>query len=363
MKSLVRNFLVSLFLIVALYPCHLWALEGYGVRYTLHGLLNVESDEIAGPIHLHAADGRVFILKMDPFRARALRNQWVIVEGKAKRSDAIEYLDVDSIKASATPPQFATQQKYADYQQPAKLVSQVGQQFQIDGIRWNIAQDPATSTVKAVHTWKRATIDIEKVRNVYIVAKPMQPEIILAHCMFVFTFDKGGFVSENGEESQGLTLSIEAGLPPGKMYGLVSCTKKTFNVVWNLTTWENYANLWIPFATESKNPRLTFYPLHLDGAQKKQLLQQSILQACKNRDGEFYHTTRNNCTNNLMILLNSVLPSNKEINLWYVPNMLYDLHATVPVAVLKTLMRDGILGDPVFEINRDYFVTDIPDRP
>ena len=196
-----------------------------------------------------------------------------------------------------------------------------------------------------------------------MVAYPMVPEFILAHAMLVFTFKPGGLVNSSGQESQALTLTIEAALPPGQMYDLIKCAKKTFNIVWNLTTFENYAKQQIVFNPyTTKSHRLIIYPVRLDEGQKKQLLKEAIIQAGKNRGGEYYHITRNNCTQNLVVLLNHVLPLPKQIKQWWIPNCLYNMNATVPVNVFKSLIKKEILGDVIFEISTEKFTSKIP-RP
>ena len=140
------------------------------------------------------------------------------------------------------------------------------------------------------------------------------------------------------------------------MYDLPKTLKKTFNIVWNLTTWENYARATIQFEQEEK--RLIFYPVTLRQDQKQQLLRETLAQTVKNRRGEFYHITRNNCINNLVLLLNRVI--DEPFEMWWVPNMLYNMHVTAPTHVFKTLIQKGILQDTNYELNRSNFSTVTP---
>jgi hypothetical protein len=53
-----------------------------------------------------------------------------------------------------------------------------------------------------------------------------------------------------------------------------------------------------------------------------------------------------------------VLAKDKQIKLWKIPGMLYNLKATMPVSVVKMLKKKGLIGEPSLTITKDNFVTD-----
>lgn len=324
-----------------------------GVRYELKGVLIEDSKGFT----LHTRDGRVFLLDVSPEKVKPFLNRWVSVHGNAHAADKTEILKVSKISQTNEPakPVFA-EELYSYYQKPAKLASRSGSKYTIDNVRWGIRQDPEANEPKSLHSWTTAAVDAEKVDQVFMVVLPMKPEVILAHAILVFTFKPGGFVNKSGSEAQALTVTIEAALPPGEMYDLAKTVKKTFNMVWNLTTFENYARMQVQYNKSEK--RLIFYKVNLNEAQKKQLLQDAIAEACKNRRGEFYHITRNNCINNLVILLNRVL--DEKLHMWWIPNALYNMTVTAPIHVFKTLMQKGIISDAEFELNRSNLASYFP---
>ena len=85
------------------------------------------------------------------------------------------------------------------------------------------------------------------------------------------------------------------------------------------------------------------------------LISETILQATVNRQGEYYNTVTNNCTNNLIVLLNRVLPEVQRVNMWWLPSMVYNMQATTPVVVPKMLMKRGLLCEVLPEVNGSNF--------
>ena len=73
--------------------------------------------------------------------------------------------------------------------------------------------------------------------------------------------------------------------------------------------------------------------------------------AAVNRDGEFYNTVTNSCCNNLVIVINGVVPEQQRVKMWTVPYLVYNLAATIPVKVPGTLQAKGLLGPELPTIN------------
>lgn len=331
--------------------------EAFGVRYTIEGVLLQQGDKYV----VNDPDGRVFQLIIDDCEARKLIDKYVRVEGKAKRADETDVLKVQKIDAIPEPTGPALPVAHADYQRPVKILKTTADSFVIKDFRFGIEQDPATSSLKAKHEFTTVTVKPELLEDAYLILKPFPPRCVAGHSLFCFSFKKGGVVTADGRESQTLVLTIEAYKKLGQTYGLVKTLKKAFEIVWSLVSWSNYANLNVKFNTDT-DKQLLVYPFKLTRAEKIALLRETILQAGKDRKGEFYHTTRNNCTNNLVILLNRVLPASKQIKLWTIPVVLYNVKTTMPVLLVKNLMKRGIIGELCGEVTTQKFTTEMPPK-
>ncbi len=326
----------------------------YAVNYKLSGVINVIKDRV----YLNTSDSRIYQLLMDAKDARKFNERSVVVEGKASKADDVSVIKVKKVKEIPLSDLDLPLPEYEAYQKAPSLVEEREGKLKVSNIRWKIEQDPSSKERKANHGWEIATINPDKVLNAYFVLKPFAPKFIAAHSLYVFTFADGGMVAEDGKEAHSLALSIEAHKKIGQSYGLIKTMKKSFNIVWLLTTWDNYANLNVNF-NKSSDTELFIYPMKLTAEQTKALLVETVKQACVNRSGEFYHTIRNNCTNNLVVLLNRVVSQDKQIKLWRIPGVFYNLKTTMPLRLAKLLKKKGFISEPIKKVTRQEFYTDI----
>ena len=329
--------------------------EPFAVRYTIEGFL-VQKD---GRFVVNDPDGRVFELLVDAGEARTLLEKYVRVEGKARRADDTGTLKVQKIAAIPEPTGPELPVAHADYQRPVTILQTTDDAYVIKDVRWGIEQDPATSSLKARHEFVTATVKPELLEDAYFILKPFFPRCVAGHTLFCFTFKKGGVVCSDGRESPTLALTIEAYKKIGQTYGLIKTLKKSFEIVWELVTWANYATLNVKFNTDT-DKQLLVYPFRLTREQKVALLKETIKQCGVNRKGEFYHTTRNNCTNNLAILLNRVLPPDRQLKLWTIPSVLYNVKTTMPVKLINSMIKKGLIGEAVGEVTTKRFTTEMP---
>jgi hypothetical protein len=240
---------------------------------------------------------------------------------------------------------------YKNSQRPPRLLNSSPRGLKVANVRWS-RQKKKDSDGDPLYYWRKVNIKPELIENVYFIKKPFPPEWIAAHCLMLYTFKKGGLTDEKGNESRGLVLSIEAYQRKDQSYSLKEGLKNKFGIVWQLTTWEDYAAESCHFA----DYQLIAYPVRFNNAQKKQLLNETIKESVKNRRGEFYHTTRNNCTNNLVILLDKV--AKKKIRFWTIPSMIYNMRATMPVMVPKYLQKKGLLDKECSAVSKNNFFAD-----
>jgi hypothetical protein len=311
------------------------------VNYRLEGLVTVRSAKAK----LTTNDGRVFQLENLPFvEAAKYDGKTVEIHGSVRQADELGVLTVKSIKIVSPDRQKVVLPPYKGHQRPPRLVSNRNGVMTFGNLRWRMKPGDFPRGLEE-HEYRIAMLQPAKVKNVYFTLKPFPPEWIAAHSLFIFTLEDGALTTTNGESSNGLILSIEAWQRKDQSYSLTEGLKDAFGISWILTSFEDYMDEIV-----YRNDRLVLYPVNLSQQQKAQLLEETIKLACVNRQGEFYHTVTNNCTNNLVILLNRVLEPQRKIDLWWLPSMAYNLRATVPVAVPRYLIKKKILLDQMKEI-------------
>jgi hypothetical protein len=335
-----RRFILALICFFALTPTFA------SVPYTLEGCVTVDNHEA----YLHTGDGRVFRLDMDLAKAKSFHDLYVIVEGIAKEADDLAVLKVKKITRHDPAIPVPPPAPYKDYQRPARKIAESAGAITMDNVRWGF--DPkAADGVRFF--WEKAVIRPELVENVYFVKKPFPPEWLAAHSLLAYTFKPGGMVNSKGQSARGLVLTIEAYQRKDQKYDLKAGLKKTFGAVWILTTWEDYSS----YACDLENKRMIAYPVRFTHEQKVNLVKETLAQSSVNRQGEFYHTITNNCTNNLIVLFNRVMA--KKIKMWWLPSMVYNIRATMPTMVPAYLIKKGIIGKALPEINKSNYFGDL----
>lgn len=299
---------------------------------------------------LRSGDGRLFNLtNVDMRLVQKYQGKNVAVEGAARQADQVIDIKVKSIEPVPIDKRALVLPPFKKHQTPPKLISKKTPVYKVKDVRWGYIPDKVRNNEN--FRYLKTTIDSSKVDRAYFVLKPFPPEWIAAHSLLFFTFKPGGMVNEAGEEAIGLFLSIEAYQRTNQSYSLSEGFKNTFGVSWILATYEDYTTQ----SCEVQKEELYFYPLRLTQSQTNALLAETVLQATANRSGEYYHTVTNNCTNNLIVLINRVLPQKQRINLWWIPSMVYNMRATTPVIVPKMLKKKGLVGDVLPVLNVKNF--------
>jgi hypothetical protein len=315
----------------------------YGVSYRLNGVLTVAGENVL----LNTADGRVFTLDMSLRKARRFDGQTVNIRAKAIAADDLDTLNVDEIELYNPAEHDIQLPPRQDKRRAAKVLAETKAGIEVENVRWLYDAEPSADKFD----WATAKIRPELVKKVYFVKKPFPPEWLAAHSLFVFTFEDGGLTDANGNQASGLALTVEAFLREGEVYDLKTGLKDRFGVVWLLTTWEDYA---ARTALVDK-ARLVPYEVKLSKAQNAEMLKEALRLSSVNRDGEYYHTVTNNCTNNLLILMNRVLPEKQQIRMWTIPYLVYNGRATMPVVVPGYLQGKGRLGPELGTIDASNY--------
>lgn len=311
------------------------AVEKWGVSYQLDGMLNIRE----GRIILNTPDGRLFTLQMDPVLARTYDGSVVAVEGRVMQADDRDVLKVEAI-STYTPPVNPEAAAYDPLQRRARVLSDEDARMQVENVRWH-------KNKPGEFDWTTAAVRPSFIKDIYLIKQPFPPEALAAHSLLLFTFERGGLTDAGGKEAYGLVLSIEAHLKQGQAYDPLAGMKNSFNIIWTLSTWEDYSRR----SVQVMNKRLIPYKLaSFSAPQKSWLVRETLRQTGVNRDGEFYNTVTNNCTNNLLILMNRALPESRRIPMWDVPYSVYNISATMPVFVPGYLQDKGLLGPELPEV-------------
>lgn len=198
--------------------------------------------------------------------------------------------------------------------------------------------------------WRNVTMKPDMIKEVYFIKKPFPPEWIAAHCLMFFQFEKGGCFDHHGNPMAGVVLTIEAYQRENQSYSLIKGMQKEFDIIWILTSWRDY----VLETCKYTDYKLVPYKVLFDQEQKKKLLLEAMKQTAVNREGELYHTTRNNCTNNLVILMNEC--TDKKIRFWTLPSMIYNVRATMPTMVPGYLYKKGLLSKAYKTIDKNNYL-------
>ncbi len=259
---------------------------------------------------------------------------------KITRMHAIAMIIMISLLLSFTA-STAFSQEWNVKQRPARLVSQTPDGvFAIANVRFGFNGDTTDNP-----NWRTVTIDTKRVKNVYFILKPFAPEWIAAHSLFYFELETP-MVTEKGERSNGIYLSIEARLLKGQQYDLFKGNFDNFKIVYTLCSAEDYRQLIkIDSLSGGFIYKLIPYKLNLIQSQKTALLKNTLEWAVKDRENEFYNTASNNCTNNLFLLLNKVMPPGNQFPKSVLVKFLPNMSISIPRLSYKTLKKHGMLAE------------------
>lgn len=320
--------------------------DRHAVTYVLRGLVTMYEDKTV----LNTEDGRVFILDMAKEQAAYFDNRLVEVWGKAGSSDDVSTIKVSSIELYTPDPAAAEPPPHKSKFRPAEFLGEDGGALEVGNMRW---LEPAAASHD--FSWASAAIRPGLIKEIYFVTK-VQPPGIAGHSLLFYEFEDGGVVDTAGRKSKGFFLSVESYAREGETYSLIAGFKKTYNILWLLTNFEDYVMYGAAFGKNWMN----FYPVLTDKAGREKMVRDTVEQATVNREGEWYHSTRNNCTNNLVMMINHSLPEERRVKMWTIPHLIYNFYATTPPMVPGYLGRKGVLGPKAFTIDRSNFREYIP---
>lgn len=198
---------------------------------------------------------------------------------------------------------------------PLETTHITGEIFLLSNVRTAIENasrplgDPAS--MKAV--WKNLKVDAGAIEDVYLIVEPMDQiralRDICTHDCLWFEFKQGSpATGEDGYKTYGIVCSGQLTFKDGKQYFLFQFCSK-----------EDYFKL--AYCMDST---IYMYRLKLSESQKKQLFYNAITTAGARAANEEYHVINNNCINNMLELLNSILPFYQRFNHWLVYKIIFN---------------------------------------
>jgi len=234
-------------------------------------------------------------------------------------------------------------------QTPSSLLKREGDRYTVSNFRWGFDE------VGQPGDWKpdndQATVDVSKVKNVYLAIEPFAPEIVAGHGLMVFEMENDSDVSgPNGKQDVGFAVSVEARRPVGKEYGLVSGMKKNFGMIYQLGSLSDQ----IQKVTRQRGHKLVLHRIELDDEQKKKLAQDALDASVEDRLGEWYHTLTNSCFTAGVDLVNGVVPEDQKMARWTKHLRFSRLNTSLPALAGATLKSKGLLAEePITFLNPD----------
>ena len=216
-------------------------------------------------------------------------------------------------------PKVTTSDRFVQSQiswEPTQIPSQLLDKSQdgrirISQFRWGFEETGDVDSWKAKND--DASIDLEKVKDVYFAIEPFKPEWAAAHGLFLFEMeDDKAVTGPNGQKDIGLALSVEARRPKGTDYSVFDGMKKSYGVIHQVGSMADQ----IQKATRKYGDKLVLHRLRLSASEKKELLTKGLSAATQDRLGEWYHTLMNSCYTQQIDLLNDVVRPHQKMPRW-----------------------------------------------
>lgn len=321
-----------------------------GVLYRIDGIMTIND----GKVYFQAANASIYLLEVKLSTAKKYEGQTVQIDAIGKDATTVSTLKVKNIRPFAKKIEAKGEGNFKAYQKPARMLLNEDGIIKMAGVR--CGRKTGTDNANPEFNWRTVTMIPDMIKEVYLIKKPFPPEWIAAHCLMFFQFEKGGCIDQNGNQMAGVVLSIEAFQRESQSYSLVKGFQNEFGIIWILTSWRDY----VLESCKYTDYKLVPYKVLFDHEQKKGLLAEAMKQSGVNRDGEMYHTTRNNCTNNLVILMDKL--TEKKIRFWTLPSMIYNVRATMPTMVPSYLYKKGLLSEAFKTIDKSNYEKYLGDK-
>lgn len=332
----------NLKIIVLVFVCFA-AVSFAGVLYRIDGIMTINENKV----YFQASNASTYLLDVKLSTAKKYEGQTVQIDATGIDATNVSTLKVKKIRPIEKKIEADGEGDFKTYQKPARIIANEDDIIKMAGVR--CGRKAGTDSEKPEFNWLNVTMKPEMIKEVYLIKKPFPPEWIAAHCLMFFQFEKGGCIDQNGKPMAGVVLTIEAFQRESQSYSLVKGMQNEFGIIWILTSWRDY----VLESCKHTDYKLVPYKILFDHEQKKSLLAEAMKQSAVNRQGEMYHTTRNNCTNNLVIMMDKF--TEEKIRFWTLPSMIYNVRATMPTMVPSYLYKKGLLSKAFKTIDKTNY--------
>jgi len=339
-QSMKKSNLKILVLFFVLIAATSWA----GVLYRIDGIMTINENKV----FFQASNATTYLLDIKLDTAKKYEGKTVQIDAVGEDATKVYCLKVKKIRLFDKRISPRGEGDFKAYQKPARVIYNDKGIVKVAGVR--CGRQPGSNKDNPKFNWRTVTIKPELIKEVFFIKKPFPPEWIAAHCLMFFQFEKGGCYDHHGNPLAGIVLTIEAYQRESQSYSLVKGLQNEFEIIWILTSWKDY----VLESCKYGDYKLVPYKVLFDHEQKQNLLMEALKQSSVNRRGEYYHTTRNNCTNNLVILMNKF--SEKKVRFWILPSMIYNVRATMPTMVPSYLIGKGMISKALRTIDKTNYL-------
>lgn len=232
-------------------------------------------------------------------------------------------------------------------QSPSQLLKKEGSRYTVTDFRWGFEEKGEPDSWKPDN--QLATIQADKVKNVYLAVEPFAPELIAGHGLLLFEMeDDGDVTGPDGRKDFGFAVSVEARRPVGTEYGLIDGMKNKFGMVYELGSMADQ----LQKVTRQRGHKLVLHKMELDDEQKKQIAHNALDAAVEDRLGEWYHTLTNSCYTACVDLVNEAVPDSQKMARWTRHLKFSRLATSLPPMAGATLRNKGLLAsEPITVLN------------
>lgn len=222
-------------------------------------------------------------------------------------------------------------------QRQTRIVTDTPAHLDLEGVRWGFLDHDLEKPV-----FKPTRVLLDHLEHVEYWSEPFDPQKLLAHGLIVFLMkDLEGVVAPDGSRDIGIAMSVEVHYKVGQPYKLINGLRKVYRIIYQSFVVADR----LQWCFQIWKEPLRRYRLKLDDAQKRALLRNTFAEAAVDRRTEWYHAVTNSCVGNAARVMNTVLPPDRQLVLWYIPRILFNMSLALPNRAPGYMIRRGVAGE------------------
>lgn len=226
------------------------------------------------------------------------------------------------------------------FQQQAQVVSQSGDSVVLKGVRWGFRDNDIGKAI-----FRETTLRMDQVREVYYYSEPFNVTGVSttlnrwqAHGLLFFEMkDPSAIRSSDGLSDIGIGVSAEA-RRDSPAYSAIKGFQKFYKLHYQILTEKDRLQWGLTIWKE----RIQRFRLVLDQGQKVALLRSAIQESCRDHSEGWYHAVTNSCVANACRLMNTALPADRQLKIWTIPHVWFNMKLGIPSRTPAYLVRRGV---------------------